>query len=190
MWVRSLGREDPLEEGMATHSSILAWRIPWMEEPGRLSSTGSQRDGPEWSHLAHTCEGTSRVVRGAVWGCPWAAQGLPLDSHFSCRDSGLWSPVSPFIHLHLSLLGCKRRNLCSPYGPFSAFSSSAYILCSWVYLPLCVILFLGEQAPMTLALPCAFRAESEKADCSSLGPEPFIQKEGKAGCFFSPASLL
>ena len=33
-WVRSLGREDPLEEGMATHSSILAWRIPWTEEPG------------------------------------------------------------------------------------------------------------------------------------------------------------
>ena len=35
-WVRSLGREDPLEEGMATHSSILAWRIPWTEEPGGL----------------------------------------------------------------------------------------------------------------------------------------------------------
>ena len=35
-WVQSLGREDPLEEGMATHSSILAWRIPWTEEPGRL----------------------------------------------------------------------------------------------------------------------------------------------------------
>ena len=42
-WVRSLGREDPLEKEMATHSSILAWRIPWMEEPGRLRSTGSQR---------------------------------------------------------------------------------------------------------------------------------------------------
>ena len=41
--VRSLGREDPLEEGMATHSSILAWRIPWREEPGRLQSIGSQR---------------------------------------------------------------------------------------------------------------------------------------------------
>ena len=37
---RSLGREDPLEEGMATHSSILAWRIPWTEEPGGLQSTG------------------------------------------------------------------------------------------------------------------------------------------------------
>ena len=39
---QSLGREDPLEEGMATPSSILAWRIPWTEEPGGLQSTGSQ----------------------------------------------------------------------------------------------------------------------------------------------------
>ena len=41
----SLGREDPLEKEMATHSSILAWKIPWTEEPGRLQSTGSQRVG-------------------------------------------------------------------------------------------------------------------------------------------------
>ena len=41
--VRSLGREDPLEKGMATHSSILAWRISWTEEPGGLQSMGSQR---------------------------------------------------------------------------------------------------------------------------------------------------
>ena len=41
--IRSLGLEDPLEEEMATHSSILAWRIPWTEEPGGLQSTGSQR---------------------------------------------------------------------------------------------------------------------------------------------------
>ena len=40
--VQSLGREDPLEKGMATHSSILAWRIPWTEEPGGLQSMGSQ----------------------------------------------------------------------------------------------------------------------------------------------------
>ena len=44
-WVRSLGREDPLEKEMATHSSIHAWRIPWMEEPGELQSTGLQRVG-------------------------------------------------------------------------------------------------------------------------------------------------
>ena len=42
-WVQSLGWEDALERGMATHSSILAWRIPWTEEPGGLQSMGSQR---------------------------------------------------------------------------------------------------------------------------------------------------
>ena len=42
-WVSSLGREVPLEKEMATHSSTLAWRIPWMEEPGGLQSMGSQR---------------------------------------------------------------------------------------------------------------------------------------------------
>ena len=41
-WVQSLGREDPLENGMATHTSILAWRIPWIEEPGKLQSMGSK----------------------------------------------------------------------------------------------------------------------------------------------------
>jgi len=43
--VQSLVQEDPLEKGMATHSSILAWKIPWTEEPGRLQSMGSQRVG-------------------------------------------------------------------------------------------------------------------------------------------------
>ena len=45
IWVQSLGLEDPLEKGMATHSSILAQRIPWTEEPGGLQSMGSQRVG-------------------------------------------------------------------------------------------------------------------------------------------------
>ena len=44
-WLRLLGQEDPLEKEMAAHSSILAWRIPWVEEPGRLWSMGSQRVG-------------------------------------------------------------------------------------------------------------------------------------------------
>ena len=44
-WVQSLGREDPLEKEMATHSSILAWKIPWTEEPGGLQSMGSPRVG-------------------------------------------------------------------------------------------------------------------------------------------------
>ena len=52
MWeirVRSLGREDPLEKEMATHSSTLAWRIPWREEPGRLQSMGLQRVEHDWA---------------------------------------------------------------------------------------------------------------------------------------------
>ena len=56
--VRSLGREDPLEEEMATHSSVLAWEIPWTEEPGGLLSMGSQEsDTTEWlgtlTHIGH-----------------------------------------------------------------------------------------------------------------------------------------
>ena len=51
-WVPSLGWEDPLEEGMATHSSIFAWRIPWREEPGRLQSIGSQTVTHDSSNLA------------------------------------------------------------------------------------------------------------------------------------------
>ena len=52
--IQSLGQEDPLEEGMATHSSILVWRIPWAEEPGELLSMGSKRVGHDWSDWAHT----------------------------------------------------------------------------------------------------------------------------------------
>ena len=57
MWVWSLGQEDPLEEEMATYSSILTWRIPWTEEPGGLQSIESQKGGHNWSD----------------WGCtrPW-----------------------------------------------------------------------------------------------------------------------
>ena len=44
-WVQSLGQEDPLEKGMATHSSILAWKIAWTEEPGGIQSMGSQESG-------------------------------------------------------------------------------------------------------------------------------------------------
>ena len=57
-WVRSLGWEDPLEKGMATHCSILASRIPWTEEPGGLQSMGS------W------VQGVSETSAGRAWSCP------------------------------------------------------------------------------------------------------------------------
>ena len=52
--VQPLGQEDPLEEEMGTHSGILAWRIPWTEEPGRLQSMGLQRVGHNWTGHTHT----------------------------------------------------------------------------------------------------------------------------------------
>ena len=52
--VQSLSREDPLEKEMTTHTSILAWRIPWTEEPGRLQTMGS-RDSDTTEQLVHTC---------------------------------------------------------------------------------------------------------------------------------------
>ena len=63
-WVRSLGREGPLEEGMATHSSILAWRVPGTEDPGGLQSTGSQR-------VRHDCATKHSLVCASAGGSQW-----------------------------------------------------------------------------------------------------------------------
>ena len=59
--VQSLGQEDPLEKGMVTHSSILAWRIPWIEEPGELQTIGSQRVRHDWATNTHTHTHTHSV---------------------------------------------------------------------------------------------------------------------------------
>ena len=81
MQLWSLGKKDPLEEGMATHSSNLARRIPWTEEPGRLQSTGSQRVGHDWA--------TSLSL---FLSCIGEGSGNPLQC--SClenpRDGGAW----------------------------------------------------------------------------------------------------
>ena len=61
MQVQSLGQEEPLEKGMATHSSILAWEIPWTEEPGRLLSMGTQKG---WTQLS---DSTTTVSHGKRW---------------------------------------------------------------------------------------------------------------------------
>ena len=69
MWVLSLGQEDPLEEGMATHSSIFAWRIPQTEKPGRLQSMGSQRVWQNWSDLTrmHIMWCRVRLLKLGTW---------------------------------------------------------------------------------------------------------------------------
>ena len=92
MWVWALGWEDPLEEEMAIHSSILAWKIPWTEEPGGLQSMGSQSVRHSWSDLAHTHTMAA-----------WPGQGLeqkvmPL---IHVLD---WTQIPPIIHEFLTLI--------------------------------------------------------------------------------------
>ena len=67
-WVQSLGREDLLEKEMATHSSILARKIPWMEKPGRLQSMGSQRVGHSLAHVCKAEEALAAVTKALVSG--------------------------------------------------------------------------------------------------------------------------
>ena len=63
IWVRSLGGEDPLEKEMATHSSILAWKITWTEEPGKLQSVGS------WTRLRDSTFTFTRKISDIVFNC-------------------------------------------------------------------------------------------------------------------------
>ena len=72
MWVRSLSWEDPLEEGMATHSANLAWRIPGREEPGGLQSIESQRIRHSWNDLAYLIPWG---LCDSAWKLPWAICG-------------------------------------------------------------------------------------------------------------------
>ena len=85
-WVQSLGREDLLEKEMATHSSILAWKSPWMEEPGGLQSVGSQRVRHDWAtsqghlHLTHWLPSYLHVFTLLLTEMPQTTRTLSLPS--------------------------------------------------------------------------------------------------------------
>ena len=99
--VWSLGQEDPLEKGMATHSSILAWRIPWTEELGRLQSMGSKRVGHNWAtNISHfTVDGDSEYFQYFQW--QTRKQGEPLHlHHWMC----MWGNADPCF------LNCSRAS--------------------------------------------------------------------------------
>ena len=94
-WVRSLGREDPLEKEMATRSSILAWRIPWTEEPGGLQSTGSQSVGHDWATLLLLYYG---LIYWHIWGAIILFTSSTIDKIFglvknlhAMRETQVWS---------------------------------------------------------------------------------------------------
>ena len=94
MWetrVQSLGREDPLEKEMAIHSSTIAWKIPWTEEPGRLQSMGSQRVGHDWAtsiSLSH-------------FHCKFVSLNLPHLFLPFPHSPPLWQPLDCFLYLWL-----------------------------------------------------------------------------------------
>ena len=120
-WVRSLGREDPLEKEMATHSSILACSIPWTEEPGRLQSMGSQRVGHGWATSLWFSHNNSQsvqslshalVVSDSLW--PHRLQhGLPV--HHQLLE---------FTQTHVHWVG----DAIQPSHPLSSPSSPAFNL--------------------------------------------------------------
>ena len=134
MWVRSLGWEDPLEEEMATHSSILAWEIPWTEESGGLQSTGLQRVGHDWTSeqrnsimidmMIMTSEMRSvafnSVEPSLNWNCP-----LPYPNSFSLHCS--WYPSSRWVVLRDegSHVGQRKRFWAHSFTPGWHFTSSA-----------------------------------------------------------------
>ena len=134
MQVQSLGWEDPLEEGMATHSSTLAWRIPWTEGPGRLQSTGSQKVGHRWSSWAHTCRpcldfvsylhnvqySRRRFQAAHVSGCrvSLASTRQFLRSFFVWHDSGLFEENMSVILEGIPWFGfvwCFCIKVCIPF---------------------------------------------------------------------------
>ena len=89
-WVRFLGWEDPLEEEMATHSSIRAWKSPWTEEPGRLQSMGKESDMTE--RLTHTINNLTQVcLSQKAVKTPLDDFSLQLASLPRCSPKKLWS---------------------------------------------------------------------------------------------------
>ena len=118
MQVWSLGQQDPLEKGMATHASILAWRIPWTEEPGRLQSIG-HRVRHDWSDWAHThadnfkqCQGLTPLLPSTdhshLYLSPPVATASPTD-YSACQSSIFTQWLSPGLLITSSSLPLRPR---------------------------------------------------------------------------------
>ena len=115
-WVWSLGWEDPLEEGMATHSGILAGKIPWTEEPERLQSIALHRVEHNWSDWAHTHRGWCRRHR---------SMGFR-------RHSELVHPASCLLQGHTQMLWPAWTQACSSVNQMTnAYSSPWWKVCQW-----------------------------------------------------------
>ena len=143
-WVRSLGWEDPLEEGTASHSSVLPWRILWTEKPGRLQSMGSQRVGHDWVTLA------SRL--GGVWDI--VILFVPIISSF-------WVSAPAFagvLWLHVESL---KRQRC----PRSQSAGSSLTPLCWTWILLSSSIAFGFFAALSSLLSEFSLSSSIFANC-------------------------
>ena len=114
-WVWSLGQEDPLEKGMATHSRILAWIIPWTEEPSRLQSMELPRVTHDWSDLAHSRVGLPRCHQ-------WQRIILSVQEtpEMQVQSLGRKDPLEEGTATHSRILACKShgpRRLAPTHKP-------------------------------------------------------------------------
>ena len=153
-WVWSLSWEDPLEEEMATHSSILAWKIPWTEEPGRLQSIGLQR---VWHNLA--TETSMLLLLLSCFSCVWlfatlwtVAYQAPPSMGFSRQEYRNELPFpSPGIFqtqgLNLALLYCRQRLYClSHQGSRGCTINLKFVMTPWsIFTWLSLYEVLGTQ---------------------------------------------
>ena len=125
VWVWSLGWEDPLEKEMATHSSILAWKIPLTEEPGRLQSMGSQRVGHDWVtslHL-HTCCYLKQPFKvSRLFILPMGKLRLRIVEYLAYTVNGrveIWTHVTPAQKHMLFPSFTSTSGLCVEFGSSS-----------------------------------------------------------------------
>ena len=151
-WVRSLGGENPLEEETETHSSILAWRIPWTEELDRLWSMGSQRVRHNWA---------TNTSLSLYWLLPYLSASLLTkleDIHCQCMLSPIclfpFSLESPLIIFSLFLSWCPVRSMLLTLIVKPAFPQLIFLCSPKHFLPLASKTALTLTATLSHWLAC------------------------------------
>ena len=111
MWVQSLTQDDLLEEGMATHSSILVWRIPWTEEPGELQSVGSHWVRHDWvSMYVHIHVGTCPIIINIQW-----SRSLQNVILVDSESFIIWTDTNNYFGPGAKYIGDPEKMLCDQH---------------------------------------------------------------------------
>ena len=125
-WVWSLGQEDSLKKKMATHSSILAWKIPWTEEPDGLQSTGSQRVGHDWETSLHFTKSNDWYRVGKALG--WWRQRLRHHTLWRLQGS-IFSCLFEFWLAQVLVFWCLCWHLY--FGLLTSITGKEYLSAAW-----------------------------------------------------------